>query len=74
LIIGLVFLQDAHANNVNGTLNSNTTWTTANSPINLTADVTVNKEVTLTIQPGVTVNFGSYQLIVNGILNAKGTT
>jgi hypothetical protein len=71
----LLLLEDAQAvTYVNGTINANTTWTSANSPYTLTADVIVNNGVTLTIQAGVTVNFGSYKLYVNGVLNAQGTS
>jgi Right handed beta helix region len=41
--------------NVKGVISQNTTWTVANSPYNITGNVTVVNGVTLTIQPGVTV-------------------
>jgi hypothetical protein len=70
----LLLLEDAHADTyVNGTIDVNTTWTSANSPYTLTGDVFISNGVTLTVQPGVTVNFGSYKIYVNGILNAQGT-
>ena len=59
--------------NVSGTLTSDTTWTSANSPYNLTGNVNVNSGVTLYIQPGVTVNFNNYVLNNYGTLNAQGT-
>jgi hypothetical protein len=51
---------------VYGQVNSDTTWTQANSPYTLTGIVQVRSGVTLTIQPGVTVNLGTYSLQVNG--------
>jgi len=72
---GLLFLEDALAATfVNGTIDVNTTWTRADSPYTLTGDVTISSGVTLTVQSGVTVNFGSYKIQVNGILNAQGTS
>ena len=61
------------ANYIMGTLDTST-WTAANSPYTLTGNVIVNSGATLTIQPGVKVNLDTYQIIVNGILNAQGTT
>lgn len=55
---------------VYGQANSDTTWTQANSPYTLTGIVQVRSGVTLTIQPGVTVNLGTYSLQVNGTLVA----
>jgi hypothetical protein len=71
----LLFFEDAQADTyVNGTINVNTTWTRADSPYTLTGDVIISNGVTLTVQSGVTVNFGSYKLYVNGVLNAQGTS
>jgi len=59
--------------NVSG--NQSGTWTLAGSPYILTASVTVPAGQTLTIQPGVVVQFRrfSYNLTVNGSLQAVGT-
>jgi hypothetical protein len=58
--------------NVTGVIGSDTTWTLANSPYNLTGNVLVNNGVTLYIQAGTTVNLGSYYIEVNGTLQAIG--
>jgi len=58
VLLALFVLADpqvAAATNVSGTISTNTTWTAANSPYVMTGNVTVNAGVTLTIEPGVTV-------------------
>ena len=60
--------------NLSGVITSDTSWTNSNSPYNLTGNVLVNNGVTLTIEPGATVNLNSYYLMVNGTLFAKGTS
>lgn len=61
-----------NSTSVNGILNSDTTWTKANSPYILTGLVGVASGVTLTIEPGVIVNLGEYSLQVGGTLQARG--
>jgi hypothetical protein len=76
-VSGLIFvggLQLALATNVSSIIASDTTWTKANSPYNLVGNVLVNNGVTLTIEPGVTVNLNSYYIMVNGTLTARGTS
>ncbi len=51
-----------------------TTWTAANSPYTVAANLAVPAEATLVLQPGVTVQFASgVSLNVAGIINAEGT-
>jgi parallel beta-helix repeat protein len=75
----LTFADIAHfgtaqaSTQVNGIITSDTTWTKASSPYNLTGPVAVNEGVALTIEPGVTVNLGNFYLQVNGTLDAQGT-
>ena len=73
LVSGLFFVRVAHATIVNGTLTSDTEWTQADSPIYFNGSVMVSSNVTLTIDAGVTVNFGMYWLNVAGTLIAVGT-
>lgn len=58
---------------VNGIISKDTTWYARGSPYNLAGNVLVNNSVMLTIEPGVTVNIGSYYLQVNGTLSARGS-
>jgi hypothetical protein len=59
---------------VNGLITSDTKWTKANSPYNLTSSITVASEVTLTIEPGTIVQLNEYHLQINGTLIARGTS
>jgi hypothetical protein len=61
------------ATEVTGIIYSNTTWTKANSPYNLTSPITVVSEATLTIEPGTVVQLNEYHLQINGTLIARGT-
>ena len=55
------------------TLSTNQTWTVANSPYQLTDTVVIAQEVTLTIDPGVVVQFDAgVSLVVDGALVADG--
>lgn len=50
------------------------TWNVAGSPYLIMGDITVGTDSTLTIEPGVEVNFqGYYSFTVNGYLQAVGT-
>ena len=80
MIGGLTLVGTGHfgtvqaSTSVSGIISLDTTWTQANSQYELTGNVLVSNGVTLTIQPGVTVNLGSYYIQVNGTLTAKGTS
>ncbi len=66
---------EVHASTpVSGLITSDTVWTKDNSPYELTGPMCVLPKVTLTIEPGVMVNFQKYYLQINGTLNARGTS
>ena len=59
---------------ISGVISTDTTWTVANSPYIITAKTLVEEDVTLTIQPGVTIKFvNRTYLTVRGALLALGT-
>ncbi len=59
---------------VSGDITTNTTWTTAGSPYIVTSNIAVAVTATLTVEPGVEVQFQQYRaLTVNGTLIAVGT-
>jgi parallel beta-helix repeat protein len=79
LLFGLVIAGNCGntvqaATQVSGIISQDATWTKANSPYDLAGNVLVGNGVTLAIDAGVTVNFGSYYIMVNGTLAAKGAS
>jgi parallel beta-helix repeat protein len=62
------------ATSVSGSITSNTTWTKANSPYQITSWLTVQEGVTLTIEPGVTLDMNGWYMSVLGHLHAQGKT
>ena len=70
---GLSFSPVQASSPQNGIITQNTTWTKANSPYTLTGRVGIATGVTLTIEPGVIVDLGEFNLEVNGTLIAQGT-
>jgi len=73
LLFGFSAALTVHAESAN-VMNSDTTWTAADSPYTVANTVTVAAGVILTIQPGVTVNIAQgAELLVEGTLVAKGT-
>ncbi len=63
------------ATNISGTITQNDTLTLSESPYVLSGDLTIPDSVTLTIEPGVSIEFPgySYDILVNGTLIAVGT-
>jgi hypothetical protein len=74
-LAGTMHLETVQAaTEVIGIINSDTTWTVANSPYNLTGPVLVSNGVTLRIEAGVTVNTNDHDhyIQVDGALYAMG--
>ena len=67
-IADLFLAEPPPSNCVSGSLNLDTTWKTAASPIAVCGDLTVSSGVTLKIEPGVTVQFaqGASLMIADG--------
>lgn len=74
MVAGLVHVDLAHATIESGFIIYSTTWNTAGSPYVLAGNITIDASATLTIQPGVTVDFENYQMLVNGVLLAQGSS
>ncbi|MDG6221716.1 MAG: right-handed parallel beta-helix repeat-containing protein [Candidatus Bathyarchaeota archaeon] len=55
-------------------IDSDTTWTKADSPHELTGPLFVSQGATLTIEAGATVDLNDYNVLVNGTLRAIGTS
>jgi hypothetical protein len=55
-------------------ISSDTMWTKAHSPYDLTGPLLVSEGVTLTVDAGVTVNLNGYEMRVNGTLVVVGSS
>jgi len=74
LVGGLAFVKiDVRGTTVGGNITSDTHWTIDDSPITFNSNVRVYPNATLTIDPGVNVNFSSRYLTISGMLVATGT-
>lgn len=63
----------AYATTVSGSITTDTHWKLSDSPIYFSQTVVINAGVTLTIDPGVTVNFQAHTLEIRGTIVAVGT-
>ncbi|HXG46831.1 MAG TPA: Ig-like domain-containing protein, partial [Methylomirabilota bacterium] len=71
-----IWYDDGSLQTVSGALTSDTVWSAANGPYQVTGNVTINPGVTLTILPGTTVYLGPGVNVVvanGGTLIAEGT-
>ncbi|MCD6064344.1 MAG: hypothetical protein K0R82_2255 [Flavipsychrobacter sp.] len=75
LVILLALWQQAAATNVSGAIINSVTWTKANSPYVVTANLLVGDGVVLTIEPGVEVRVAQdVRIYVDGGIHAIGTS
>ncbi len=74
-IAGIMAVTTGHAQTpVSGVINTNTSFTLANSPYVVTGNLLVAQGVTLTIDPGVVMRFQDEKLLrIDGTLRAIGT-
>lgn len=71
IVISFFVTLSIFATNITGSVSTNTTWTSENSPYIIVNSIDVNPGVTLTIESGVTVMFNSGRYIqVRGTMNA----
>lgn len=76
LLVAMAYVGVAQAATpVSGPITANTTWALAQSPFEVTADVSVANGATLNIEAGAVVYFdaGANLIVSNGALNARGT-
>jgi len=72
--ISIIFVENVHAaDSFHGIITSSDTWTKANSPYTIDGPTAIDRDVTITVEPGVTVNLNGFYIQVNGTLIAKGT-
>ena len=78
LLFGFTFLISLITfaqTNVSGPYFTNTVWNLSGSPYNLYGDVQIPDGVSLTIEPGVVINFNSdYEILIKGTLISNGTS
>ena len=71
--ISVYTYENGYSTKVNGRITSNTTWLLSSSPYEVTGDITIDKGVVLTIEPGVVVKFRkNTDIFVKGGLSAEG--
>ncbi len=73
LAVGISASSGTFTTLVNGHITADTTWTAQHSPYVLSANVIVDENVVLTIEPGVTVEGAGHTLQVEGRLVVTGT-
>jgi len=70
----LMYSARAEPTYVSGVINENTTWVLVNSPYIVTEDIQIPSGVTLTIEPGVEIQYtGAYEILIQGSIIANGT-
>lgn len=77
LLFSICFLFNFYFSqtNVGGAYFQDVNWDISGSPYNLTSDVQIPSGYTLTINPGVVVNYsGDYEILVKGALKMLGTS
>lgn len=73
-IFSLLFQSTYSQTNVSGPYFTNQNWTLTGSPYNVIGDVQIPDGVTLTINPGVQINYsGDFEILIKGTLIANGT-
>ncbi len=73
-IFSLLFKFGYSQTNVSGPYFTNQNWNLAGSPYNVIGDVQIPDGVTLTINPGVQINYSSdFEILIKGTLIANGT-
>jgi Predicted solute binding protein len=74
IFIFVPFSSAGSGTQVGGIINADTVWTKSNSPYSLTSPVIVGYGATLKIEAGTVIDLNGYNVQVNGILNARGSS